>query len=492
MDVYITNTLSRKKEKFDPINPPSVGMYTCGMTVYDFAHIGHGRKYVVDDVLKRVLTFNGFDVNHVQNVTDVGHLVSDGDEGEDKMEKGAKKHGKTVWEVAEYYTKHFYDSMDSLNIIRPNVICKATDHIKEQINMVTKLVEKGFAYDTPEAVYFDVSKFKTYGELFGQKLDQKQIAVREEVKEDENKRNPQDFALWFKRVGRFENHTMHWNSPWGDGFPGWHIECSAMATKYLGDQFDIHTGGEDHISIHHPNEIAQSEASSGKSPFVKYWVHTAFLMVDGKKMSKSLGNFYTIEDITNKGFDPIALRYLYLTSHYRDPLNFTWYSLSASQSALEKLRTQVVSLRNQDDRNSLSQEKEEKITNFRDSFLQSVNDDLNTAKALSVVWEMLKSSIPSSDKLDLLYSFDEILGFGLSEVKEIEKETIELPESKKSVINATNEILNSGTISRIDQRELARVAKDYDKADQIRKEIEDVDNILLVDSPEGTVLQKLK
>lgn len=454
MDIFLTNSLSRKKEKFEAINPPEVGMYTCGMTVYDFAHIGHGRKYVVDDVLKRILTVNGYKVKHVQNITDVGHLVSDADEGEDKLEKGAVKQGKTVWEVAEFFTKNFYDSMDKLNIIRPNVICKATDHIPEQIELVKKLVEKGFAYDTPEAVYFDISKFDKYGEAFGQKLEDKRTAVRSEVQTGEHKRNPQDFALWFKRVGRFENHTMHWESPWGDGFPGWHVECSAMSMKYLGDQFDIHTGGEDHISVHHPNEIAQSEAATGKIPFVKYWIHTAFLMVDGTKMSKSLGNFFTVDDVVKKGFDPIALRYLYLGAHYRDPQNFTWDSLTASQNALKKLRDQVVSLKSQNDRTVLSEEKDEKIETFRNDFMSAVNDDINTPKALAVLWEMLKSNIPSTDKYDLALSFDEILGL------ELDKKTVE-KEMPEEIINL------------LKKREELRQDKNFEEADKIRKQIED-------------------
>lgn len=454
MDIYLTNSLTRKKEKFEPINPPSVGMYTCGMTVYDYAHIGHGRKYVTDDILKRVLTANGYKVKHVQNVTDVGHLVSDADEGEDKLEKGAVKQGKTVWEVAEYFTKNFYDSMDELNIIRPDVICKATDHIKEQIDLVSKLMEKGFAYDTPEAVYFDVTKFDKYGEAFGQKLEDKKTAVRSEVQTGEHKKHPADFALWFKRVGRFENHTMHWNSPWGDGFPGWHIECSAMSMKYLGEQFDIHTGGEDHLSIHHPNEIAQSEAATGKVPFVKYWLHTAFLMVDGKKMSKSLGNFYTIEDVEKKGFDPLALRYLYLGAHYRDPLNFTWESLEASQNALEKLRVQVSSLRSDTGRTILSPEKESKMSEYRDNFAMAVNDDLNTSKAMAVLWEMLKSNIPSGDKYDLAMSFDEVLGLKLSEgLKEVE-----IPDEIKRLM---------------EEREELRKQKKFEESDKIRKQIEE-------------------
>ena len=456
MDIYLTNSLSRKKEKFIPINPQDVGMYTCGMTVYDYAHIGHGRKYVTDDILKRVLTANGYKVKHVQNVTDVGHLVSDADEGEDKLEKGAAKQGKTVWEVAEFFTKNFYESMDKLNIIRPDIICKATDHIKEQIELVQKLMDKGFAYDTPEAVYFDVAKFSKYGEAFGQKLEDKKVAVRTEVQTGEHKKHPADFALWFKETGRFENHTMHWESPWGDGFPGWHIECSAMSMKYLGEQIDIHTGGEDHVSIHHPNEIAQSEAATGKTPFVKYWLHTAFLMVDGRKMSKSLENFYTVDDVEKKGFEALALRYLYLGANYRDPLNFTWESLKASQNALEKLRNQISALKDQKDRTILSEEKETKIEEYRNEFMGSVNDDLNTSKALAVLWEMLKSNIPSGDKYDLSMSFDEILGLNLS--KTPKPENSEIPSKVKELI---------------EEREQLRKEGKYEEADKIRDQIQE-------------------
>lgn len=461
----IYNSLSKKIENFEPIKPPNVGMYTCGMTVYDYAHIGHGRKYVTDDILKRVLELNGFKVKHVQNVTDVGHLVSDSDEGEDKLEKGAKKHGQTVWEVAEFFTKNFYESMDKLDIIRPDIICKATDHISDQIEMVKKLVDKGYAYDTPEAVYFDVSKFDSYGELFGQSLGDKKVAVRQEVQEGEHKRNPQDFALWFKRVGRFKDHTMHWDSPWGDGFPGWHIECSAMSTKYLGEQFDIHTGGEDHIPVHHPNEIAQSEAASGKKPFVKYWVHTMFLMVDGKKMSKSLGNFYTVEDIEKKGYDPVALRYLYLTTHYRKQMNFTWAALDSAQAALSKLREAVSSLRGGSDRNVLSEEKLSKVEDYRDRFRAAVDDDLNTPEALAITWEVIKSNIPSGDKYDLVISFDEILGLNLNKT----------PDE----VIVPNEVAIL-----IQKREEARKNKDFKEADKLRIEIEG-HGFYLKDTPGG-------
>lgn len=463
----IFNSLSKSVEEFVPINPPNVGMYTCGMTVYDYAHIGHGRKYVTDDVLKRVLKLNGFKVKHVQNVTDVGHLVSDSDEGEDKLEKGAKKHGQTVWEVAEFFTKNFYESMDKLNIIRPDIICKATDHIPEQIEMVRKLLEKGYAYDTPEAVYFDISKFSDYGKLFGQKLEDKKVAVRAEVREGEHKRNPADFALWFKRVGRFKDHTMHWDSPWGDGFPGWHIECSAMSTKYLGEQFDIHTGGEDHLSVHHPNEIAQSEAASGKKPFVKYWVHTAFLMVDGKKMSKSLGNFYTIEDIESKGYDPLSLRYLYLTTHYRKQMNFTWESLSAAQTSLLKLREIASSLRGGSDRNVLSEEKLSKVEDYQNRFGSAVNDDLNMPEALAVTWEVVKSNIPTGDKYDLLMTFDEILGLDLSKAMEVT-----VPGEVALLLK---------------KREEARNSQNFSEADKLRKEIENF-GFSVKDTPQGVKL----
>lgn len=447
------NSLTKKIEEFIPLNPPHVGMYTCGMTVYYNAHIGHGRKYTNDDILRRSLTYLGYEVEHVQNVTDVGHLSSDADSGEDKLEKGATREGKTVWEVAEYYTKNFYESMDKLNILRPNVICKATDNIPEQIELIKRILANGYAYDTPEAVYFDTAKFKNYGELFGQKLEEKKTAVREEVQEGEHKKHPADFSLWFKRVGRFTNHTMHWDSPWGDGFPGWHIECSAMSMKYLGEQFDIHTGGIDHLPIHHPNEIAQSEAATGKHPFVRYWLHYAFLTVDGVKMSKSLGNFYTIDDIIKKGFDPLTLRYFYFSAHYKKTLNFTFDALTASQVALNRLKAQVAALKNEKERNVLSPEKAKKVEEFRNKFTASLNDDLNVPQALAVVWDTLKSNIPSQDKYDLILSFDEVLGLKLSEAS---NETKEIPSDVKKMLKKREELRKDGK---------------YEEADKLRDEL---------------------
>jgi cysteinyl-tRNA synthetase len=465
------NSLTKKIEDFSPISPPTVGLYTCGMTVYDYAHIGHGRKYVGDDVLRRTLSRFGYQVNHVQNVTDVGHLVSDSDEGEDKLEKGAKKQGKTVWEVAKYFTDHFYKTMDQLNVLRPNVICLATEHIPEQIKLVSTLIDKGFAYDTPEAVYFDVTKFSAYEGLFGrQKMEERKTAVRDTVQEGEFKLHPADFALWFKRVGRFADHAMHWESPWGDGFPGWHIECSAMSMKYLGETFDIHTGGIDHIPVHHPNEIAQSEAATGKQ-FVKYWVHYNFLRVDGKKMSKSLGNFYTIEDVVAKGIDPLALRYLYLTSQYRSELNFTWESLTAAGNSLNELKKHIRAFKT-NSRSTLSEEKLGKVDTYRAKFDEALANDINTPQALAVVWEVVKSNIPSSDKYDLLLDFDQVLGLDLQNIQSPQAEKI--PDEIQVLVA---------------KREQLRKDKKFAESDVVRDQIASL-GYIVEDTSEGVNVQK--
>lgn len=463
------NSLTKRLEDFTPLHPPKVGLYTCGQTVYDYTHIGHGRKYTGDDILRRVLTRFGYQVTHVQNVTDVGHLVSDADEGEDKLEKGAKKTGKTVWEVAEFFTKNFYDSMDKLNILRPTIICKATEHIPEQIALIEKLLAKGVAYDTLEAVYFDVTKFPTYDGLFGQKLDEQKTAVRQEVKTGEHKKHPADFALWFKRVGRFTDHQMHWASPWGDGFPGWHIECSAMAMKYLGETIDIHTGGIEHTAVHHPNEIAQSEAATGK-PFVRTWIHHGHLMIDGAKMSKSLGNMFTVEDIVHRDFDPLALRYFYFTAHYRKPMNFTWVSLTAAQNALNELRVYVSThSRIHSSRTILSEEKLEKVDVYRKKFDDALENDLNMPQALAVVWEVVKSNIPSQDKYDLLIDFDDVLGLQLRQTENDKRQTVSTPEDIQKLL---------------DKREDLRKEQKFAEADEMRKTIEEK-GYVVADSPEG-------
>lgn len=475
----IYNSLSKKVEKFTPLEKGRVGIYACGPTVYDFPHIGHGRKYVNDDVLKRVLReVEGFEVRHVQNITDVGHLVSDADEGEDKLEKGARKFGKSVWEVAKEYTEYFLEAMDKLNIVRPDVQCKATDHIEEQIAVIKTLIDKGYAYETDEAVYYDVSKFADYGKLFGQSMEEKIVGAREEVETETSKKNPYDFALWFKRVGKFADHVMHWGSPWGEGFPGWHIECSAMSMKYLGEQIDIHTGGEDHMSIHHPNEIAQSEAASGKKPFVKYWFHTVFLMVDGKKMSKSLGNFYRVEDIETKGFSPMMLRYYYLSTHYRKQMNFTWEAMEGVAAAYKRLKNEYTKLAYDLEShvdNIFSKDWDMDLTDrgmfFRDEFVKAVEDDLNMPAALAVLWNTVRDSqLMDFEKRKLVDNFDRVLGLRLADQDE---SLDEVPEEVKGLVSL---------------REEMRLQKNWVEADNLRRKIEEM-GYALKDSSEGTVLE---
>ncbi len=466
MNLY--NTLGRKIEEFEPLNPPEVTFYSCGPTVYDYTHIGHLRTNVNNDTLKRTLLYLGYSVNHVMNITDVGHLMGDNDTGEDKLEKGAESSGKSVWEVATFYTDFYMKSVRAVNIMLPNSTVKATDHIKDMIKLIQTLEQKGFAYQTDEAVYFDVSKFKNYGQLSGQKLSEKKQQAREEVHIDKQKRNPADFALWFKRVGRFANHQMHWPSPWGEGFPGWHIECSTISMTYLGETIDIHSGGADLIPVHHENEIAQSEAATGK-PFVRFWFHNEFLLVDGQKMSKSLNNFYTIEDLEKQRIDPLALRLLFLQTHYRQQMNFTWESAKAAQEAYNKLKEQVFALKNQLQRTTLSEEKLKQIDEFREKFKQGLSNDLQMPQAVAVMWEMLKSSIPSPDKLDLLFEFDKVLGLNLASVEE-EKIPAEIQQLAED-------------------REKARQEDNFVKADEIRKIINEK-GYLIEDADSGFRLKK--
>lgn len=453
------NTLTRKIETFRPLNPPVVTFYSCGPTVYDFTHIGHMRTYINNDVLKRTLIYLGYKVKHVINITDVGHLSGDDDTGVDKLEKGAKKTGKTVWEVAEFYTQFFLKTLTALNILSPDILCKATEHIEDMLQLIDRLKQKGFAYETKEAIYFDVTKFNNYGKLSRQKLEEKIQAVRENVNIDPQKKHPTDFALWFKRVGRFTNHTMHWDSPWGEGFPGWHIECSAMSMKYLGETIDIHSGGIDHIPIHHENEIAQSEGVTGK-PFVKYWFHNNFLTVDGQKMSKSLGNFYTIDDIKKNNIDPISLRLLFLQSHYSQPLNFTWTSAKASQEGFTRLKNIVIELKKN---NSLTRELvnlSTQSTSFKKQFTEALKNDLQTSQAVATMWDMLKSNIPDYDKYNLLMDFDQVFGLKLNEITEekIPDEIIELAEKRLQV-------RKTGDFKKSDELRLQMQSKGFGTAD---------------------------
>jgi cysteinyl-tRNA synthetase len=463
------NTRTKRIEDFKALHPPKVTVYCCGPTVYDYAHIGNFRTYTISDFLVRALKYLSFTTTYVTNITDVGHIVSDADQGEDKLEKGAKREGKTAWEIASFYTDRFIEDSKTLNLLEPDVRPKATDHIKEQIQMVKTLLAKGFAYQLTDGIYFDTAKFPSYGALTGQNLDELREGAR--VEANPNKHNPTDFTLWKFSPSDQKRH-MEWESPWGTGFPGWHIECSAMSRKYLGEQFDIHTGGADLIPVHHTNEIAQSEAASGKSPVVSYWVHVQFLMVDNEKMAKSKGNFYRISDIQEKGYDPLALRYFYMTSHYRTFSNFTWNGLAAASTSLLELRRLIAKLRSDTGRTTLSDEKLEKIDAFNDAFIAAISDDLNMPKALAVVWETLKSNIPSPDKYDLLMNFDEVLGLSLSQ-QEPPKNIEPIPEEIQTLVKKRNDL---------------RIQKLFKESDEVRKEIEK--DYILTDTPEGTVVTK--
>lgn len=446
--MYLYNSLTRKIEKFHPLKPPQVSLYTCGPTVYDYTHIGHLRTYVNHDLLKRTLIYLGYQVKHVMNITDVGHLTGDDDSGEDKLEKGAKKEKKTVWEIARFYTNHFFKSINQVNILKPEIICRATDHIKEMIDLIKILEKKGFVYQTQEALYFNTKKLKNYGKLNLQK-EGKKIAGREEIHIDPEKKNPQDFALWFKKVNRFKDHHMSWSSPWGKGFPGWHIECSAMSIKYLGKTIDIHAGGIEHIPIHHTNEIAQSEAATGKK-FVNFWVHHNHLLVDGKKMSKSLNNFYTIDDLIKKRFHPGSLRYFYLQSHYRQSLNFTWEALKGSENALKKLSQTIIQIKKKKEKSKNDQKEKKTVLSFENAFKKIISNDLQIPQALSLLWEMIKSNLSNQNKIKLFEKFNQIFGL------KIISEEIAIPKEVYALAK---------------KREEARMKKDFKLADEIRKKI---------------------
>jgi len=453
MDIKLYNTLTREKEVFQPIHAGKVGLYTCGPTVYWFAHIGNLRAFLFADVLRRVLQFNDLVVTQIMNITDVGHLVGDGDEGEDKLEVGAKRDGKTAWDIAEFYTQAFLKDSDALNILPATKYTKATDHIPEQIEMIQKLEENGFTYQTSDGIYFDTSKLADYGRLGGQKAEEKEAGARVEMGE---KRNATDFALWkFSPEG--EQRQMEWNSPWGVGFPGWHIECSAMSTKYLGQTFDIHTGGIDHIAVHHENELAQTEGAYGTLQ-ANFWLHSEFLTVDGGRMGKSLGNLFTLDDLVKKGFDVMAYRYLVLGAHYRSKLNFTFESLEASQNALTRLRSVV---RTWELGGEVSSE-------YETAFCSAVNDDLNTSQALAIVWKLVDDGeLDFASKSATLLLFDRILGLGLgADVGH----KLEISPKVQSLIQARDE---------------ARANKDWKTSDALRDEIASY-GFEVMDTPEGT------
>ena len=422
MDIYFYNTLTKKKELFKTIEPQKVKMYSCGPTVYKDATIGNMRTNLFQDTLRRVLEYNGYEVKQVMNITDVGHLVSDADEGEDKMLKSAREEHKAPMEIAEHYTKLFFKDLDRLNIEIPEVICKATDHIKEMLEMVQKIIKRGYAYETSTAIYFDVSKLDEYGILSGIKLDEQKSGARVEV--DPEKKHPYDFALWIKAP---ENHLMKWDSPWGPSYPGWHIECSAMSTKYLGEEFDIHTGGIDLIPTHHENEIAQNKGACGKIP-AHYWMHGEYLLINGGKMSKSLGNVYLLDDIVNRGYDPLVYRLFNFSCHYKGKLNFTWEGIESASVALNRLREGY-----QKHLAGNAEVSDDVIAEIENKFHQAINDDLNMPLAMSAVWEAVKYQDKSPKMAELLEKFDTVLGLKITEKKEekIPQEILDLVEQRK-------------------------------------------------------------
>lgn len=418
----IFNTLTHSLEPFTPLQPGKVGLYTCGPTVYNYAHIGNLRTYVFEDILRRVLQYNGYAVNHVMNITDVGHLTDDADSGDDKMEKGAAREQKSVWEIAQFYTDAFMRDTKDLNLLEPKIICKATDHIQEQINLVLKLQERGFTYQTSDGIYFDTSKLSDYGKLA--KLDIAGLSAGNRVEMGE-KKHPTDFALW-KFSPADSKRQMEWNSPWGVGFPGWHIECSAMSLKYLGEHFDIHCGGIDHIPVHHTNEIAQNEAALGRVT-VNYWLHGEFLLTNEERMGKSKGNFLTLGLLKEQGYDPLAYRYFCLTAHYRSKLNFSFEALQGAQQSLTNLRRTAQQWGKPTEIDTVTMEE----------FTTAINDDLNMPKALAVVWTMVRSNMDPGKKLATLLEMDIVLGLHLNQpATEIPAEVMELVVARETVRQA--------------------------------------------------------
>ncbi len=462
MRVY--NTLTKKVEDFIPFEEGKVRMYTCGPTVYDYAHIGNLRTYIFEDILEKSLKYIGYEVYRVMNITDVGHLTSDGDTGEDKMAKGALRAGKTVKETAEYYTEAFFKDCEKLNIKKPAVVSPASEHIDTYIKMITKLLDEGFAYESNGNIYFDISKAKDYYRLSGKNPEDLLVGARDSVEEDLSKKNPADFALWFT-TSKFQNQEMKWDSPWGVGYPGWHIECSGISGKYLGEYLDIHCGGVDNIFPHHTNEIAQSEAYFGHK-WCNYWMHGEYLNDATGKMSKSKGEFLTVSLLEEKGYDPLAYRYYCLGSHYRNPLTFTWEGLDGAANAYKKLKTRIKNLDRTPDLN------ENKTDAYQVRFKEAIKNDLNTSTMMTLVYDVLKDEeLSDFSKLYLMDNFDKVLGLNL-----IEEEA------------EVDEDLEKEILSKIEERNQAKKDKDYAKADQIRNELLEK-GIKLIDSREGTTYE---
>lgn len=459
MELKLYNTLTRKKETFTP-KSDLVRIYSCGPTVYSFAHIGNFRAYIFMDTLRRVLKYNGYNLKHAMNITDVGHLESDADEGEDKIAKAAKKENKDPYEIASFYTDIFLRDFDRLNIDKPEIICKATEHINEMIDYVSDIIKNGYGYETSKGIYFDISKLDKYPVLSDRKVDEQIAGARVEV--DKEKKNPEDFAIWIKAP---KKHLMKWESPWGLSYPGWHIECSAMSNKYLGEEFDIHTGGIDHIPTHHENEIAQSKGRCDKIP-AKFWMHCNFLTVDGGKMSKSLGNIYTVDTISEKGIDPLAYKLFCFSSHYRNKLNFTFETLESANVSLKRLREGY-----KKHLQGAESVDNTEIDKLEEEFHKAINDDLNMPIAMSIVWKAIGNSKKTKQIADLLLEFDKVLGL------EIDKNTnqeIDVPDEIKKLL---------------EERKKAREERNFEMSDKLRDIIKEK-GYIIKDSKEGMTVEK--
>lgn len=459
------NSDGRTTQEFVPLSKDKVGIYCCGPTVYNYAHIGNLRTYLFEDILKRILLLKGYEVTHVMNITDVGHLTDDGDDGEDKMIKSAREKGLSVWDIAEFFTQAFFKDCDALNIIRPTICCKATDHIQDMIKHIQKLEKMGYAYSSGGNIYFDTSQFNSYGKMA--LLDRQNLIAGQRVDVDSNKKNYADFALWFTE-SKFENQAMLWDSPWGRGYPGWHIECSAMSMKYLGEQFDIHCGGIDHIPVHHTNEIAQSEALTGKK-WVKYWVHGEFLVLDKGKMSKSGGSFITLQTLLDKGYEPLDYRYFCLGAHYRTQLQFSYDSLDQAKSARKSIEKKIINLL-KEAKMPCRDISNQDILSLLNQFYEDLFDDMNMPRALSRLHALFKIEADSNEKLAAIYQMDKIFGLGF--------DTITLDTTSSATLSNEAQAL-------FDARVVARKEKNYGESDRLRDELLKM-GIAVKDGPDGS------
>ncbi|MDR2073745.1 MAG: cysteine--tRNA ligase [Spirochaetaceae bacterium] len=469
MPLRLYNTLGRTIEEFKPLVPGVVGFYGCGPTVYTYAHIGNLRAYVTHDILVRTLRNRGYTVQHVMNITDIGHLSGDSDSGEDKMLRSAAERGKTVLEVAELYTQAFFSDIERMNILRPGIVCKATEHIGDMIALIKRIEAGGYTYVAGGNLYFDISRFEHYGDLAMLRMKNLKAGARTDL--DTNKRNPGDFVLWFTK-SKFENQALVWDSPWGRGYPGWHIECSAMSMRYLGETFDIHAGGIDHVPVHHTNEIAQSEAATGKRPWVRYWVHNEFLVLDREKMSKSGGSFLTLQNLVDAGYDPLDYRYFLIGGHYRSQLQFSWDSLEGARNSRKSLVDRVRALGAEAVQPGAGSPALARLAAFH----QALDDDLSTPRALAELWGLLRDgSAVSGEVLWTVLQMDTILGLNLRAAAEEAPEKD--PESAAEI---------EGYIAR---RAEAKAAKDFALADSIRGELKEK-GIILEDTKTGTMWRR--